>query len=214
MPTARWYDDLTVDGAPYPTRHAAPDYGFNSDAYLGDLPDGVRHYLRAIHESAHAVAGLAASSHIHYAKITPAAELTAAEPTPSGISGGDVFGCNLTDGQGFAVFLGAGERAEDRWLRLNGLWTTTRAVGIELGAHSDRQQFLAVNPHFGFGADSNDYRVVHDLADQLVTDRWDAITAVADALASQLRLTGDQVADLAQLSNGAHSPACAGAPIA
>ncbi|MGW5693831.1 hypothetical protein ACWEWX_23585 [Streptomyces asiaticus] len=212
--TITWYDDLEVAGTPYPTRHPAPDYGNNSDAYLGDLPGHQRQYLRAIHEAGHAVAALTAHAHVHYAKITPTVELTTAAPTSSGVSGGDVFGCNFTDGQSFAVFLGVGERAEDHWLHQNSLWTATRAVGIELGACGDRRRFLATNPHFGFGVDHNDYRVVHDLADQLVTQHWDAITAVADVLSTRLHLTGGQIADLAQMPNGTHSTTCTGTPAA
>lgn len=213
-PTHTWRTDVYINGQPFPTRHPAPDYGDNSDAYLGDLPDHQRQYLRAIHEAGHAVAGLAARAHIHYAKITPAAKLATAAPTSIGVSGGDVFACNFPDGQATAVYLGAGERAEDRWLHQNHLWTSTRAVGIELGSYSDRRRFLAINPHFGFGADRNDYRVVHDLADDLVAQHWNTITAVADVLVNQIHLTGDQIADLAQFPNGTHSTTCTGTPAA
>jgi hypothetical protein len=206
--TYTWHTDIDINGQPYPTRHTAPDYGPNSDAYHDDLTHQQRDQLRAIHEAAHAVAGLTARGCIHYAKITPTAELVAAPPTAGGIKSGDVYVCNLTDGQDIAVLLGAGERAEDRWLRQNNLWTETRAFGIELGAYSDRRKFLDLNPHFGFGADHNDYRVVHDLADELIDRHWDAITAVADVLAERLRLTGDLVADLARMPNGNHSATC------
>lgn len=204
---AVWHDDVTINGEPYPTRHIAADAFSKSSMYLSDLPDSTRDTLRATHEAAHAVAGLAGGAHIHYAKITTTAYLNA-RPFTHGIPGGDVFACHFRNGQSLAVYLGAGERAEDHWLRQAGLWTPARALGIELGAYMDRQTFLANNPHFGFGADHNDYLVVHDLADQLVTQHWDAITAVAEALVTDLYLTGDHIADLAKLPNGTHSAAC------
>ncbi|AWT42580.1 MULTISPECIES: hypothetical protein [Streptomyces] len=208
QPTYTWHADININGQPYPTRHPVPDHGPNSDAYHGDLTYAQRDHLRAVHEAAHAVASIAAGGHIHHAKITPTAELATRELSNTGIPSGDCSGCNLTDGQAVAVFLAAGERAEDHWLHQNKLWTPTRAAGIELGAYSDRQSFLALNPHFGFGNDHNDYRVVHDFADQLVTRCWPAITAVADVLAVRLHLTGDEIADLAHMPNGAPSATC------
>lgn len=212
--TYPWHTDIDINGQPYPTRHPVPDYGPNSDAYHADLTHQQRDHLRAIHEAGHAVAALTAGAFIHHATITPTAELVTAPPTATGISGGDVFICNLTDGEAFAVFLGAGERAEDHWMHQNNLWTPVRAAGVELGAKADRAQLLATNPHVGFGVDHNDYRVVHDLADQLVVQHWDAITAVADVLAARLHLTGQEIADLAQLPNGTHSATCTATPAA
>lgn len=212
QPTYTWHTDININGQPYSTRYPVPDYGPNSEAYHGDLTDQQRDHMRAIHEAAHAVAALAAHAHIHYAQITTTAVLKNAPVSDTGIKAGDVLLCNLSDGQANAVMLGAGERAEDHWLHQNNLWSPTRAVGIELGACSDRQRFLALNPHFGFGADHNDYRVVHDLADDLVAEHWNAITAVADALATRLYLTGDQIADLARMPNGIHSTTCTGTP--
>lgn len=207
--TYAWHDDITVNGQPYPTRHPIPYDVNTTEDCLGDLDDTDRQHLIAIHEAAHAVAVLASRAHIHHAKIRPLPQLKAGlEATSTGTSSGHVFGCNFSDGQGFAVYLGAGERAEDRWLTEQQLWTPRRAAGIELGACGDRQQLIAANPHVGFGADHNDYRVVHDLADQFIHRYWQAITDVADALTAHLHLTGDQIADLAQLPNGTHSTTC------
>ncbi|MFD0509261.1 hypothetical protein ACFQ0G_53120 [Streptomyces chiangmaiensis] len=206
--TYTWHTGMDINGQPYPTRHHAPDYGSNSDAYHSDLTNQQRDQMRAIHEAAHAVAGLAAHAHIHHAKISTTAVLKNAAPSDTGIKSGDVFACNITGGHDIAVFLGVGERAEDHWLHQKNLWTPARAVGIELGATGDRRHFLALNPHFGFGADHNDYRVVHDLADQFVSQRWKAITAVADELVERLHLPGERIAELAQIPNGIHSATC------
>ncbi|MFE7111779.1 hypothetical protein ACFU98_29545 [Streptomyces sp. NPDC057575] len=207
--TTQWHDGIDINGAPYPTRHPATEDTGSST--LNDLTDHHRDSLRAHHEAAHAIAALAGGGHVHYAKIATTAHLrakAAESPGAGAIAGGDVYICNLSDGRGNAIFFGAGERAEDHWLHQNNLWTPRRAVGIELGAYGDRSQFLAVNPHFGFGADHNDYRVVHDLADQLITQHWAAITIVAEVLVSRLHLTGQQIADLAQMPNGTHSATC------
>lgn len=204
-----WHDELVIDGRPYPTRHSTPDLGPSSHAYLSDLTDAQLDSLRAVHESAHAVAGLAAGAYVHYARIDTTAGLRNASSGGQGpVFGGDTRTCNLSDGLGFAILMGAGERAEDRWLRERDLWTPVRAVGIELGAYSDRGHVLDLNPHMGFEGGLNDYSVVHHFADRFVSEHWDAITAVAAALATRLHLTGDEISDLAGLPNGAHSATC------
>lgn len=207
QPTYTWHTDVNINGQPYPTRHPVPDDVSDTEDCLGDLKELDRQYLIAIHEAGHAIAGLAGHAHIHHAKIRPLSQLRA-QASAAGTSSGHVNSCNLTDGQAFAVYLGAGERAEDKWLTQHGLWTPRRAVGIELGARSDREFLLAVNPHVRFGIDHQDYRVVHDLADQFVTEHWDDVIAVADALATRMYLTGDQIADLSQMPNGTHSNTC------
>ncbi|MGP3737931.1 hypothetical protein ACTWJ9_33010 (plasmid) [Streptomyces sp. GDS52] len=206
--TSVWYDQTLINGRTYHTRHRAPD-SVACGTYLDDLADGQRDTLRAVHEAAHAVAGLAAGSFVHYARISTTAELRDRTPDGQGmVAGGDVHGCNLTDGQSFAAFMGAGERAEDRWLRENGLWSHTRAVGIEFGAYTDRRQVLDLNPHIGFDGGLNDYLVVHHLADQFLSQHWGAVLAVADVLATRLHLTGGHIADLAGIPNGTHSATC------
>lgn len=204
QPVAVWHHEVGVNGEPYPTRNSTPNWQATSDEYLGDLTDAQSTEMRAIHEAAHAVAALAGGGHVHYAKLAPAAQLKAMPNGGSGVESGDVFACNLTEGLDVARFLGAGERAEDRWLHQTGLWTPSRAVGIEMGARSDRRFFLDLNPHFGFGVDARDYRVVHDLADEFIDRHWTAITAVADVLVTRLHLTGAQISALAHLPNGTH----------
>lgn len=211
QPTHTWHHDLNINGQPYPTRHPAPNYGDTSDAYLGDLPTHTRQYLRALHEAAHAIAAISANGHIHYARITPTAQLAA---STGAVSGGDVSGCNLIDGRAVATFYGAGERAENHYLHQAGLWTPTRSAGIELGALRDRERCRTLNPHIGFGTGHNDYAAVHDLADQLVTRHWHAILTVADTLTNRLHLTGDEIAHLARIPNGPHATGCTGTPTA
>jgi hypothetical protein len=202
-----WHSGIEINHEPYPTRNHAPDCGANSDAYLGSLTYAQRDTMRAVHEAAHAVAVLACGGHLHSARMTITAELRPGEPSDEGTVGGQVLGCNVPDGRALAVFTGAGERAEDRWLRESGLWTPTRAAGVELGAYSDRRALLLDNPHIGFGT-GQDYVSVHDLADHFLGEHWSLVLAVADALAFRLRLDGEEVAFLAGLPNGTPMDTC------
>lgn len=202
-----WHDDILINREPYPTRNYAPDYGPNSDAYLRTLSYAQRDVLRAVHEAAHAVAVLACGGYVHDVQIMTTAELRTHELSDSGTVSGQVRACNLPDGTGVAVYLGAGERAEDRWLRENGLWTSTLAAGVELGAYGDRKALLLGNPHVGFGT-GQDYVIVHDLADHFLSEHWTRVLAVAGELAARLHLDGCDVAGLAGLPDGTHSPTC------
>lgn len=214
-----WHDDRVIHGRPYPTRQSAPDLGTGACAYLSDLTDGQRDVLRAVHESAHAVVGLASGAYVHYAKMSTTSELRDTSVIPDwaplkAVPGGDTRACNLADGLDFIVLMGAGERAEDWWLREQGLWTPNRAVGVELGAYGDRREVLRLNPHVGFDGGPADYLIVHHFADRFVSEHWDAITTVAAVLATRLHLTGDEIADLTGLPNGTHSATCAYTPAA
>ncbi|MFD9099321.1 hypothetical protein [Streptomyces collinus] len=205
-----WHDDATVNGLRYPTRHLIPDWADNSDDLLDALTDEQRDHMRAVHETAHAIVALAAGGYVHRAVTRRTADLraTADRLTGGHQVGGHVATCNVADGRDFVTFLGAGERAEDRWLRETGLWTPTVAVGVEYGAYTDRREVLDRNPGLGFEGGHNDFLIVHELADQAVAEHWAAITAVAGVLAARLCLTGDEIADLAGLPNGTHSNTC------
>ncbi|MPY47123.1 hypothetical protein [Streptomyces acidicola] len=194
---APWHTNVYVDGVAYPTRHYAllDEDDDGTETVLGLKPDEL-HYIRAIHEAAHAVTAIAGGAHLHHAQIETLDSATD--------NGGVTEACGLDDGNLYAVFSGAGERANDRWLREAGLWTPRLAVAVESGARSDRASFLEVNPHVGFGDREVDYRVVHDLADQVIDRHWREINVVADALVQQIRLDGDDIAGLIRIPNGPH----------
>ena len=194
-----WRMLVDVGGQPYPTRNYLPDAEGDSDACL-NLTAPQLDYLRAIHEAGHAIAALTGRAHLHHVEIVQGAADTE--------EGGVTHACNLADGHAYAVFSAAGERAADRWLREAELWTPERAVANEVGAHGDRRQFLAINPHVGFGDRDIDYRIVHDLADQALDQHWDAVTRVADLLAREQRLDADTIASIAGLANGRGSTKC------
>ncbi|MCX0247971.1 hypothetical protein [Streptomyces drozdowiczii] len=201
-----WYDDITINGVPYPTRNTSPLNTQNSSDYLGDLPSHHRHTLRAHHEAAHAITSLAAGGHIHHAQLAPPSTADSLPATGASMrSSGAVTGCGLHHGNDYAMVFAAGERAEDHWLRQNNLWTPDRAVGVELCAYADRTAFLAGCPDAGFNGGASDYCHAHNLADQAITHHWDAITAVAQVLADRLYLTGQELAAIAQMPNGTHT---------
>lgn len=192
-PATAWHhDDTRVLSQPYPTRNYAPDADGDTDACL-NLTASQLDYLRAIHEAGHAVTVLTARAHLH------SVEIVKGEATTE--QGGVTYACHLADGHAYAIYSAAGERASDRWLREAGLWTPERAVANEVAAHSDRHQFLAINPHVGFGDKEVDYRHIHDLADQALNTHWTAVTTVAGALHQHGHMTGDAIAALTGLPN-------------
>lgn len=194
-----WHTLMDINGQPYPTRHYASDIEGDSDACL-NLPAPQLDYLRAIHEAGHAVTVLTGGAHLHSAEIV-IGEAVAEE-------GGVTYACNLADGHAYAVFSAVGERASDRWLREAGLWNPERAVANEVGARGDRHQFLAINPHVGFGDREVDYRFVHDLADQALDQHWAAVVRVADRLVQERKLDADTIVAMTGIPNGPASTKC------
>jgi hypothetical protein len=193
---AHWNIVIDVNGEPYPTRYRSPDSSQPAINLAGPQLD----QLRAIHEAGHAVTVLLAGAHLHSAEIV----LGVADK----VEGGAVHACNLADGHGYATFCAAGERAADRWLREAGLWTPERAVANEAAAYGDRHQFLAINPHVGFGDREVDYRIAHDLADRALDQHWAGVVRVADRLAQTGTLDADEISVIAGMPNGSPSAKC------
>jgi len=163
-------------------------------------------YRRAVcaHEAGHAVVALNSGMHVMKVSISEAE--------------GDI-GCGLR-----AEFAGvttpgpyelspsseikiwaAGERAEQRWLRENGLWTEDRGWAAEMGALDDREKSI---PKLERGLGTTDlgtvlanYAKFGDEVEQVLDQNWAAVLAVADALDMTGELTGDQAAALAGLPN-------------
>ena len=176
MMAQTWYTTLSIQGEPYPTRYYAPEIWNIDDAWSFFTLDQAD-YMSAIHEAGHAVVGLLGQYHIHSAELFY-------EDFPTAV-GGTVTACRDLDadedGHAFAAFGGAGERAANKWLHEAHLWTPQRAVTVELCAWKDRALLLESNPHVGFGDRADDYRAIHDIADQVINRGWSRIKAVADA---------------------------------
>ncbi|MFJ6382989.1 hypothetical protein ACIQI7_23675 [Kitasatospora sp. NPDC092039] len=124
-------------------------------------------------------------------------------PDRAGSGGAVVLGpCSAPLRTGLTM-LAAGERAQDRWLRESGRWTTRRGWLTELGAVNDRREiYRVVDEGSGrdvtFGASDDpcrDLAALHDHTDALLDTLWDRVTALAEALDQCGRLTCGQAAE-------------------
>ncbi|MFF2123526.1 OB-fold nucleic acid binding domain-containing protein [Kitasatospora sp. NPDC058184] len=196
-PPVTWYADVDLDGAVYPTRTRVdgPEWAVPDSAHLlHGLTRRETVLLDAVHEAGHAVAALAVSAHLHYVLVGAVAHNASAR--------GYTEACGLARGRALAAYCGAGERAADRWLRENGLWTPVRGVAVELEAAGDRRTYREHHPDVSFGGTGPDYRGVHDAADAVLDRYWPAVRAVAAALVEHRRLDGDAIATITGLPNG------------
>lgn len=100
-----------------------------------------------------------------------------------------------------ASALAAGERAQDRWLQQEKLWTPERAWAVERHALDDRAELEQIvstqlrgtltygrNP-----SDHFDYANICDRTDQALVPLWGGVLALAGELARRKTLTGGQV---------------------
>jgi len=100
----------------------------------------------------------------------------------------------------WAVFLAAGERAGDRWLRESGLWTPEMAWFSEASADADRVlavESAAALPRpvtvtWGDGGEADRARMC-DEADVLLARRWTAVQAVAAVLVATGHVSGTEL---------------------
>jgi hypothetical protein len=132
-----------------------------------------------IHEAGHAVASLAEGFELKHTEIFD---------EPRGASAGSTV-IHVDDwfqNPPSLAFYAAGERAIDRWLVNEGLWTPEMAVMAEASASADR----VVGNYI--------WRLVeaHDMADKMLAANWAAVVAVANELARAKRLSGEDVGDI------------------
>lgn len=199
--TTVWYRDVRLaDGTTYPLRNRlteGPLSGEINGRALG-LTAKQSRMSTAAHELGHAVVWLAGGLHVRYLGV--------------GIGPGGQAACEAitqTPQECMARITGvvAGERAQDRWLRETGLWTTSLAAVAELGAAHDRAYVFAADPHPrpGFGDSDVDYSVLHDLADEALDAVWPKVMAALPVLTRAGRMTGDELAACVSLTNPARS---------
>ncbi|MFJ6774084.1 hypothetical protein ACIQOV_24560 [Kitasatospora sp. NPDC091257] len=128
-------------------------------------------------------------------------------PDRAGSGGAVVLGpCSAPLRTGLTM-LAAGERAQDRWLRETGRWTTRRGWVTELSAINDRREiyravYEASGRNVTFGASDDpcrDLAALHDHTDALLDTLWDRVTRLAEALDRRGRLTCGQAAAAAGL---------------
>lgn len=85
----------------------------------------------------------------------------------------------------------AGERACERWLHEEELWTPARAVYAEIMGMDDREAALARDPSLTFDGGPNDYRHLQDEADLILDEVWPVLRRGLPRFTTFGELTGD-----------------------
>ncbi|MFJ9855255.1 hypothetical protein [Streptomyces sp. NPDC101150] len=191
------------DGRELYTRHREPDF-WCCHHHTPALDRATYRRAICVHEAGHTVVALVSGMRVQSVSVAE--------------SEGDI-GCGLraefegttTPGpyelsrSSVIKIWGAGERAEQRWLRENGLWTEVRGWAAELGALGDRQQAirelevsLATTDE---GTVLMSYAELGDQVEQVLDRNWASVLTVAEALDVAGELTGNEAAALAGVPN-------------
>lgn len=156
---------------------------------LPDLDPRTYEHGDAVHESAHAVLGLLADMPLDYVLIEPRLATTQAGPRSH-----TKWHDYSTPMEKWAAMCWAGQRAHLRWLAVEGLDTRANRVdAVNMGCH-DTKLVLDAAAERGLPDD-----IGWDLAGELLDAHWTAVMRVADALANDRRLSGDEIARIAGL---------------
>lgn len=211
MSTYRWHHNVSVDGKVYPLRNRLdPAYGSIdlSDHAFGLSPAEGRTQT-AVHELGHALVWLHQGGvrvrkvrlgpHLHTVSHRHVSGCTAKAPVHDT--------SRMLD---WALGVAAGERAVDRWLREEGLWTPSRAAWAELTAKHDRDLILGTaaldpRPAFGTAPGGGDYADLHELADQALVQVWDRLRDAVPVLLSRESISGDELGSLVGTANRRHA---------
>ncbi|MFF5019541.1 hypothetical protein [Streptomyces sp. NPDC001165] len=196
-----------------PYRHRPPAVGaFCCQGAGFGLDRKTERMAVAVHEAGHALAAFTLGVHV------PAVSIREQEGIlpcghPYDVTGelDEVRLAGATVKQGMTVLV-SGERAEDRWLRENGLWTEQRAFFTERGALGDRatartilSREFGVPLRFGTSApgaeDTADWWRYHPISDELLTDVWPQVMLLAERVADAGALSGDAAAEVCGLTN-------------
>ncbi|MEU2873488.1 hypothetical protein ABZ769_30525 [Streptomyces olivoreticuli] len=196
------------------TRHPEPqDWTTSGTSLYGylDFPDATLRRFIAVHEAGHAVLDMAFGipvAEIHLCEDLGKTPGTRSDELPNAAAWVKNGGQWSVSYMRYAAMCAAGERAQDRWLRENGLWNRERAWACERGASSDREQIeqqlraccrkeLHFNPSPAPGVQ---YRTVQAVADSALSHLWDRALRLAAAVDEHGHLTGRQAARYADLT--------------
>lgn len=178
------------------TRTPPPSYDWEcTDAVAAYTPEE-QMTNTAVHESAHAVVYMAAGYQI--------GEIVLHEPRDHSYGGRAHVNYLAASGPwlDWAVTCAAGERAEVRWMRETGRWSSERAWVAERLAWRDRSQIGEVyrsghNRELTFNGDHDDwgdYAWVMDRTDEALDLVWDQVLALAHQVTVRRHLTGEEAA--------------------
>ncbi|MET8608907.1 hypothetical protein ABZV92_35785 [Streptomyces rubiginosohelvolus] len=155
----------------------------------------------AVHESAHAVVYMAAGYQV--------GEIALHEPGDQSYGGRAHVKYLAASGPwlDWAVTCAAGERAEIRWMRETGRWSSDRAWAAERLAWRDRSQVGEAyrschSRELTFDGDHDDwgdYAWVMDRTDEALDLVWDRVLTLADHVTVRQHLTGEEAARIAGL---------------
>jgi hypothetical protein len=95
----------------------------------------------------------------------------------------------------------AGERAYDRWLHEQDLWTPARAVCGEIQGKTDRGDALKADPTITFDGGPNDYRHLQDEADRILDAVWPLLLDGLEHFQDFAEYTGDEMCALLRIVN-------------
>lgn len=201
-----WFENPDVSSTPghghapwvSHTRNPPADEWACTDAVAAYTPEE-QTLNSAIHEAAHAVVYMAAGYGVGHVALH--------DPTDRSYGGRAHVHYLPFSGPwlDWAVTCAAGERAEDRWLRRSGRWTSDRAWVSERLAWSDRRQLgLAYRDCYGKGLtfhgnhdDPGDYAWVMDRTDEALAPVWSKVLRLAHHVAERRYVDGNEAAEIA-----------------
>jgi hypothetical protein len=196
---------INIDGQNV-TRHAEPAAWFDTWT-VEDFTEMEKLQLAATHEAAHAVLMSLARVPVIQVHVRTYSELG---HCGAGAMGTVEIGPYSTDLGDLCYALAAGERAEERLLHEEDLWTVARAWAVERHAVSDRNEITTViREHasqvltYGRSQQWNDLSVIHNHTDHVLDLHWPTVRRLADELAQRRQLSAAQVQDITKIPNPA-----------
>jgi len=186
---------LNVD-QPQHTRHPEPHGWGRTVTHTRQalaLPDDLEMMSIAVHEAGHTALFLKYGIPVEYLAVYT--EKEAQDKTGLGVT---YRGAYSVEYPKIASALAAGERAQDRWLQQEGLWTRDRAWAVDRHAYHDREELATIvatqlGGTLTYGVDpigTRDYQHICALADEAIAPMWTGVLALARDLARHRRLTG------------------------
>ncbi|MFE3206409.1 hypothetical protein [Embleya sp. NPDC059237] len=197
-----YYIGTAPDGSHTLTYLRGPDT-WCCTPHILDLEPAVDLVGTAVHEAGHIVAALRLGIHVVDVELTPQSVDLGCGPIV--VTDGCTQITYEVPKSAYLTMLAAGERAHQRWLLDQGLWTPDRAWAVERGARDDQAKAVEVLsqqiPEAPYSLSALHFWKVRPDADALLQASWDRVVNLGTALADRLCLSGDEAAGLAGIAN-------------